>query len=321
VWLRPQRDSGMRGLALTAEGSETNVDYALWTIRGFRLRLPDSNASTITWKCLKGVGSASIRPIGVFVTEIKPDNKADAGYWNSFYQAMGFRVADPADPVRQFLEKFIPGDAEGSCLEVGCFPGRFLAVGGELGYELSGIDFADRFPDMQAWLQKSGYRCGQFLNQDFFTLSPEPKFDVVMSFGFIEHFENYEAAIERHIQWLKPGGLLILEAPNFASGIQWVLHALLDSENLKRHHLPAMYPKRWANLAKKYGMTVLYQGYFGGYQFWAEEDRRSRLAQKILNKVMKITHRLQRIAWPDCRWYSPYAGLVARKGSAPIQRY
>jgi SAM-dependent methyltransferase len=132
------------------------------------------------------------------VTEIKPDNKADAGYWNSFYQAMGFRVADPADPVRQFLETFIPGDAEGSCLEVGCFPGRFLAVGGELGYELSGIDFADRFPDMQAWLQKSGYRCGQFLNQDFFTLSPEPKFDVVMSFGFIEHFENYEAAIERH---------------------------------------------------------------------------------------------------------------------------
>jgi 2-polyprenyl-3-methyl-5-hydroxy-6-metoxy-1,4-benzoquinol methylase len=44
----------------------------------------------------------------------------------------------------------------------------------------------------------------------------------VISFGFIEHFDNPENVIQKHLDLLKPGGILIVGVPNF-TGIHGIL--------------------------------------------------------------------------------------------------
>lgn len=82
-----------------------------------------------------------------------------------------------------------------SVLEIGCFPGKFLSVFGELGYELNGIDISPRVEtDLPIWLRDKGYKTGNFINADFFDYADSRKYGVVCSFGFIEHFVNWQEA-------------------------------------------------------------------------------------------------------------------------------
>jgi SAM-dependent methyltransferase len=52
--------------------------------------------------------------------------------------------------------------------------------------------------------------CGDLFNSPL----KSKKFDIVCSFGFIEHFHNPKKALEIHADFLKPGGLLICLIPN-----------------------------------------------------------------------------------------------------------
>ena len=47
-----------------------------------------------------------------------------------------------------------------------------------------------------------------------FTVNSPLLFDVVMSRGFIEHFDEPSSVVDRHLDLLKPGGLLVVSIPN-----------------------------------------------------------------------------------------------------------
>ena len=71
-------------------------------------------------------------------------NKASQDYWHEEYAGYRFHIARRKDFIRRWIEEYIPParGPEQTCLEIGCYPGRFISVFGELGYELSGIDLA-----------------------------------------------------------------------------------------------------------------------------------------------------------------------------------
>ncbi len=56
----------------------------------------------------------------------------------------------------------------------------------------------------------------------------ERQFDVVVSFGFIEHFDDPEPAIRRHVELCKPGGVVFITVPNYRVGsfYRWLTHRL-----------------------------------------------------------------------------------------------
>ena len=82
---------------------------------------------------------------------------------------------------------------------------------------------------------------------------------VACSFGFIEHFWNLEEVIERHVKLVKPGGTLILAAPNFR-GLQYAFDRLLDAANLRRHVIKAMDLRAWREILLRNGMIPLHHG-------------------------------------------------------------
>lgn len=235
-------------------------------------------------------------------------------YWDSIYANSKFEIAQEQDLVCKWLEPWFLADERGSkCLEIGCFPGRYLAVAGKHGYQLNGVDFAKRLPGMVKWLRESGYNIGEFHNCDFFSLVPSPSFDLVMSMGFIEHFENFEEVLVWHTRWLKPGGRLLVTTPNFSGWVQQGLRLWLDRKNLSRHHLPAMDLDRWRAALARVGCNIHAMEPFGGFAFWTEEEHRNAVQRLGLRIVFAAESMIRRRGISSHSAYSPFLGISASK--------
>lgn len=234
--------------------------------------------------------------------------------WDQNYKNLQLFVAPGSDPMRLWIEANIPAGA-GSCLELGCFPGRYLAVFGEMGYELHGVDLTPRtVTDLPQWLAQKGHKTGQFVTENVFTFDPQRNYDVVCSFGLIEHFHDWELLFKRHADMVKPGGYLAISTPNFKSHMQNALHRYLDQDNLALHNVGAMVPDRWSQIALDCGFEIICCGGIGRFDFWAPSQRRN-LLQLALLRVIGLTRFLWDLFPEGTMAFAPYYGIVARRRS------
>jgi len=202
---------------------------------------------------------------------------------------------------------------EGTCIEIGVFPGGYINVFGKLGYQISGIDLTPRVVELNDIFHSRNYLTGEFQQQDFFEFKPDKKYDIVYSFGFIEHFIDYKSVIVKHFDLVTDDGILFIVVPNFRGKVQRFLHKILDNKNLKRHNLKSMNPKEWEDVFIENNFEIIKQGYIGKFEFWTG----------IKNKYIKITvHRIFKfIIAPVLRLFlpksspsfSPYCGIIAKK--------
>lgn len=242
---------------------------------------------------------------------MKKEDYVEQVHWDKGYQCMPPTASDPDDPIRMLLVRTLPKTSLRS-FELGCYPGRYLAVMGEMGHELNGCDLTPMVGNLAGWCSKSGYRTGRFEQRDVFSLDESDHYDIVASFGLIEHFGNWEELFSRHIKLLALNGYLVITTPNFKSPLQYILHKTLDAENLKIHNLQSMDPVKWAGLAKDAGLEVIFYGGIGRFEFWAGAQRRN-LIQKILLRLVRATKPLWRFAPAGTLSLAPYYGIIARR--------
>jgi SAM-dependent methyltransferase len=234
-------------------------------------------------------------------------------YWDATYRDCHFEAPPPDDLLRTWIEDFVP-PAVGSCFEIGCFPGRYLSVFGDLGYELNGIDITPRVnEELSEWLKQRGYRVGEILHGDFRDYCTARKYDVVCSFGFIEHFEEWPDILIKHAVLVREGGYLVVSTPNFRGLVQRILHVTLDRENHRRHNIAAMRPVLWSKLIQDMNFHLLFSGCFGPFGFWNEEQRRNRVQNEALHYIYRLMPSLQKTLPENKKSYSPFCGLIARK--------
>jgi SAM-dependent methyltransferase len=89
---------------------------------------------------------------------------------------------------------------------------------------------------------------GAVVCADLFTPPPEllGTFDIVVSFGVVEHFRDTPSALASFAGFLKPGGLMITSIPNLTGLLGWIqkrlgraiyeIHVPLDKEALAAAH-------------------------------------------------------------------------------------
>lgn len=233
--------------------------------------------------------------------------------WDRSYERHPFAAAGPEDPLRRWIEERFRGGG-GSCLELGCFPGRFLAVFGELGYELHGIDQTPRTAtELAPWLADRGHRLGDFVAGDFFQHRFARSYDVVGSFGVIEHYVDWPAFLELQASLVAPGGTMVITAPNFRGWLQRGIHRWLDRPNYERHCLDAMRPEGWAEWLAHRGWEVREHGGLGAFEYWVEPGERGAWERAGLRFVDRLQGPLRRLAPAGARWCCPYLGLIARR--------
>jgi SAM-dependent methyltransferase len=153
-----------------------------------------------------------------------------------------------------------------SAVEIGGAPGQYAAYLDKYhGYDVSIIEYTEVGCSKTEENFKLLGIDGNVYYRDFFSdLSDIPKFDVVFSSGFIEHFTDLEDVLSRHVSLLKKGGVLVVGVPNFRGISQKVL-AKTAPKMLARHNLEAMDIGNWDCLEKKHGLVPLFKGYIGGF--------------------------------------------------------
>ena len=237
-------------------------------------------------------------------------DKVSQSYWDESYQEYQYGIA--SDPVTTWLSKQMPAE-KGTAFEAGCYPGRYLAWIGRKGWIINGMDLTPRMEtDFREWLSNNDIKFNLIARGDVleYMRTTNDRYDLVCSFGFVEHFENFDEVIRLHARIVKPSGTLIITVPHFRGAVQRFLHSWLDRQNLSRHHLPSMNPAKWEVSLKELGYTIDWKGYFGNFDFWADREKRN-LFQKIVLKMVQVVTPL--IRWlPNSRLYSPYCGIIAR---------
>lgn len=234
-------------------------------------------------------------------------------FWEKGYADITFSKHE-GHGIDSFIRKYIPANANGTCLEIGSYPGPFLASFGDLGYKLNGIDFhPGNEKALPEWLRSMNYKTGKFESRDFFDFYPSDKFDVVASFGFIEHFGNFSDVISRHAELVNVNGYIIITTPNFRGWIQQVLHRAFDKTNLSYHNLNSMHPERWAARLETLGFEIHFKGYFGDFWFWRSPEKMGFIRTKLCWLAERLIPRIRKILWFQSPAFSAYCGIVARK--------
>lgn len=240
-------------------------------------------------------------------------NLVDQQIWDKAYVNTELQPPAEHNQVQAWYHGHIP-PGPGRCIEIGCFPGQFLAAFGAMGYEINGIDLTPRtHTDMLPWLESLGYPIGEIHQGDFFKFQTEKPFDLVASFGFIEHFPNWDEVLQRHMDLVAPGGTLLITVPNFRGIVQRGLHYFLDKENYKRHVIDAMQPNQWRKQLEGDGFSIVKCGHFSSFSFWTEDDGQNLLQRGAAKALAYSIPILSKVLPKNQPAYAPYCGVIARR--------
>jgi SAM-dependent methyltransferase len=223
------------------------------------------------------------------------------------------------------LPQYLSGRAGARAVEIGSAPGDFLVrLQQRFGVVPFGIEYSPVGVELNRRVfAESGIDPGNVIAADFF--APElheryrESFDVVLSRGFIEHFSELTDVIDKHLNLLRPGGLLLVSIPNLR-GFNYLLSWLFHREVLAMHNLAIMTKPSFRSLFPISSTQPLLCDYYGTFSFNLYNARPGSLMQLPLALCMKcqpilnaLFRTLLRGRGAETPWFSPSLIFVGVK--------
>lgn len=199
-----------------------------------------------------------------------PTNIVEKAFWENDYYWARAELPCRVDTTVAFdrslagaLAANAPVEAGQRVLEVGCAPAKWLLFYAErFGAAVAGIEYSDKGASLsRANLAAAGV-ASEIQRADFFDVEPRP-YDLVLSIGFIEHFDDIPGTFERHLRFVAPGGRLAIGVPNFR-GVNRAVQWLADPDYLALHNVAAMRVSLYREMARIHGLELEHLGYLGG---------------------------------------------------------
>jgi SAM-dependent methyltransferase len=200
-----------------------------------------------------------------------PANLVEKAFWENDYYWAHAALPCRADMSFAFdrslahaLAAHAPAAHGHTVLEVGCAPGKWLLFYAEsFGASVCGIEYSDKGARLSRENLAAAGVAGLVMTADFFEVEPRPH-DLVVSIGFIEHFDEPSEVLARHLQFVAPGGTLAVGVPNFR-GLNGVVQRLAKPDYLDIHNTAAMRPSLYRDFARAHGLELTHLGYLGGF--------------------------------------------------------
>lgn len=267
----------------------------------------------------------------------KRQDKAGQEYWNKTWDDYPLPTVWDVDSkrLRNYLERelflWIAGTLEGlgktgpdvRLVEVGCARSQALPVlAKRLGVSVAGIDYSPNGCEQtRVMMQREGVS-GDVFCHDIFAVPDSLKgsFDVVISFGLIEHFSNTNEIVSALAGLLKPGGVIFTNIPNMRGTTGFVQMVL--NRGIYDIHVP-LTPSEVRIAHEAAGLDVMECDYFLSNNYGVvnlgDPNRRSPgwWARKI---VLAILARVSMAVWlvesklgrlPASLAFSPYVNCIA----------
>jgi len=170
------------------------------------------------------------------------NNLTDRRFWEEYWANYQYEKIPPQTFFDKYLDKNVLCKDNPTFIEIGGFPGT-MSIYFHKKYSCN-VSLLDFFIDESIVhkleeknnLQKNTISC---IEHDFFTFTSNKLYDIVFSLGFIEHFNNTEDVIRRHVNLLDSGGYLLIILPNFL-GLNGIIQKKFDPENFAAHNLKSM---------------------------------------------------------------------------------
>ena len=210
-------------------------------------------------------------------------------------------------------------------LELGCGGSTWLSYfAKEYGFKVTGLDYSEKGCALaRSFLQNEGIS-GEIICADLFK-PPEnmiAAYDIVISFGLVEHFNDTTACLVAVRKFLKTGGLLITFIPNMVGLNGWLqkklnkriyaLHIPLDSSDLMSAHRDAGISFVEGEYFLSFNSSVVN---IGGFNKKSKAFKFRRLLFYFLYQLSKAIWVLERfhLFLPATRSFSPYIVCTGRK--------
>jgi SAM-dependent methyltransferase len=258
---------------------------------------------------------------------MKGINLVAQSFWDEYWGGLRLPVEVRKTPkpslqniILETFEKFFPGDTTLSILEIGGAPGQYLAyIAKKFHYDIHALDYSvighRKMQENFALLNlKATIYQRDLLENDFQDL---PRFDIIYSLGFVEHFLDLGLVVQKHLDLLKPGGILLIGMPNLLGINYWIINKL-EPGRLTRHNLASMSIKNWQTFEERFGLEVIFKGYVGGFEprvFHRGDSKLflNRLIYSLFVKMRRITDNIGFLRSINSKYWSSYAIGVYRK--------
>ncbi|MCJ8210719.1 class I SAM-dependent methyltransferase [Mucilaginibacter sp. RS28] len=237
-----------------------------------------------------------------------------ANYWES-KKGLAFKV--PVNHTFYKVIRRITGKNKiESAIELGGFPGYYaIFLKNYFGVNASLFDYYIHPQILHEVLAANQLSENDIpaIEGDIFSYSPKKQYDLVLSCGLIEHFTDTRDIISRHVDFVKPGGSLLITLPNF-TGVNGWMQRKFDPENYSKHNIDCMDPKLLADHAKALGLKNVRSCYYGKFTIWLENKAQQPSSVKALFKLIWLTGKIfTKIIPIDSKQLSPYIVLTATK--------
>ena len=244
------------------------------------------------------------------------NNLTDRSFWKSFWESrknLIFKLK--ANYIfGDILEDLITKNGIKNAVELGGFPGYYsiyLKIYKKIDTTL--FDYFVHYGLIKELLEVNGLKEGDIniIEADLFNYKPEKLFDMVLSFGLIEHFNDTASIIETHLQFLKPGGVLFVTLPNFTGVNGWVQRTF-DKENYYKHYIDCMNPEFLDEICQKLGLKNVECYFHGKFTVWLEnKSEQSKIAKLIVRTIWVAGKAFNTIIPVKGKFLSPFIVLKA----------
>jgi len=257
-------------------------------------------------------------------------DKAGTNYWDKNWSKTEFPKSFDEDDqsldnyvniqLHSFFKKLLRNQEGFSVLEIGCansiwpiyFHQYFKA-------EVCGLDYSEVGCEKSRALLKHYKVPGEIYCADLFLPPSEllQRFDLVVSFGVVEHFENTAHCLKSCAALVKPGGLLVTLIPNIPSIIGLIqkrvdravydVHVPLTKEKLIHAHKKANLELMSCDYFMSMNLSVVNSGSFSSHPL-------NSFLRHLLSGASKISWILEKygLKIPKNRLTSPYIIAIAR---------
>lgn len=239
------------------------------------------------------------------------ERKTDVQLWKEYWQTYTPNFVERSNAFTQLFDKQ-PDGTNKRLLEIGGFPGVFpIWFHKYKNYNISLLDFYVSNKVIEELLKTNNLPANTIdvIETDLFNYEPTLKFDLVLSSGFIEHFEDTNLVVKKHANCLVDGGKLLITLPNL-KGINGWVQRTFDVTNYNIHVIECMDINVLKNAAIAAGLKNVQVYYYGKPMVWLEPKAP---VNSVTRKLVKLLSMVLKLAPLQGELMSPYLVIEGHK--------